>query len=138
MMDISGTKKVRKLLRFNRLYMSFRSQNNLGNLKRKTGVTPNIAGRFAICMSLHDPSPPNPEEFDEKGSEIHPSVLFGDYEDMFMSLMIQRLKQDGLDPEKYLNRMLRAHFNRGVIALSARIQDISDFNEMIKQERKHA
>ena len=118
--------------------MSYRSQNNLGQIKRKTGLTPNIVGRFAICMSLGDPSPPNPEEFDEKGSELHPSVLFGDYEDMFMVLMIQRLKKDGLDPEIYLNKMLRAHFNRGVIALAARIHDISDFNEVIIQERKHA
>ena len=116
--------------------MSYRSQNNLGMIKRKTGLTPNIMGRFAICLSLHDPSPPNPEEFDEKGSEIHPSVLFGEYEDMFMTLMIQRLKKDGLDPQIYLNKMLRAHFNRGVIALSARIQDISDLAEMISQERK--
>ncbi|CAI7992249.1 hypothetical protein GBAR_LOCUS949 [Geodia barretti] len=82
-----------------------------------------------------DPSPPNPEEFDEQGSEIHPSVLFGEYDDIFMALMIQRLRRDGLDPEIYLNKMLRAHFNRGVIALSARINDISDFDEMIAQER---
>ena len=114
--------------------MSYRSQNNLGQIKRKTGLTPNITGRFAICLSLGDPSPPNPEEFDEKGTELHPSVLFGDYEDMFMALMIQRLKKDKLDPEMYLNKMLRAHFNRGVIALSARINDIYDFDELIKQE----
>ncbi len=115
--------------------MSLRSQNNLGMVKRKTGVTPNIAGRFAICLSLQDPSPPNPEEFDERGSEMYPSTLFGEYEDMFMTLMIYRLKKDGLDPELYLNKMLRAHFNRGVIALSARIQDISDFYHVIEQER---
>lgn len=92
-------------------------------------------GRFAICLSLKDPSIPNAEEFDEKGSEIHPSVLFGEYEDVYMALMIQRLSKDGLDTEKYLNRMLRAHFNRGTIALYARIHDLSDFYEMIKQER---
>ena len=39
--------------------MSYRSQNLLA-----LGLTPNIVGRFAICMSLNDPSPPNPEEFD--------------------------------------------------------------------------
>ena len=135
MMVISGIRKEKKLLRFNRLKMSYRSQNNLGMIKRKTGLTPNITGRFAICLSLKDPSPPNPEEFDEQGSEIHPSVLFGEYDNIFMALMIQRLRRDGLDPHIYLNKMLRAHFNRGVIALSARINDISDFDEMIAQER---
>lgn len=92
-------------------------------------------GRFAICISLNDPSPPNPDEFDENGSEIHPSVLFGEYEDIFMAIIIQRLKNDGLDPKLYLNRMVRAHFNRGVIALFARIHDISDFEQVILQER---
>ena len=116
--------------------MSYRSQNLLGNIKRTTGLTPNVTGRFALCLSLKDPSPPNPQEFDEKGSEIHPSVLFGDYEDIFMALMIKRLEKDCLDPKIYLNKMLRAHFNRGVIALFARIKDISDFHTMVKQERK--
>jgi len=136
MMAIFGIRKVKKLLRFNRLHISYRSQNLLAQLKFRTGLTPNIIGRFAICVSLNDPSIPNPDEFDEKGSELHPSVLFGDYEDMFMKLMIMRLRKDGLDPQKSLNRMLLAHFNRGVIALFARIQDISDFERVILQERK--
>ena len=136
MKDISGIKKERKLLKFNRLRMSYRSQNLLAQIKSKTGLTPNIVGRFAICISLNDPSPPNPEEFDEKGSEIHPSVMFGEYEDVFMALMIQRLKREGLDPQKYLNKMTRAHFNRGAIALFARIHKISDLAHIIKQERE--
>jgi len=116
--------------------MSYRSQNLLGQLKARTGLTPNIMGRFAICMSLNDPSMPNPDEFDDRGSEIHPSVLFGEYEDVFMLLMLQRLRRDGLDPDTYLNRMVRAHFNRGVIALYARIRDITDLEHIILQERE--
>ena len=115
--------------------MSIRSQSLLATLKSRTGLAPNVTGRFAICLSLKDPSPPNPDEFDEKGSEIHPSVLFGDYEDMFVALLVQRLHNDGLDPEIYLNRMLRAHFNRGTIALFSRVRDIADFEKMILQER---
>ena len=89
--------------------------------------------RYA-CHST-TPSPPNPEEFDEKGSEIHPSVLFGEYEDVFMAIMVQRLRRDRLNPQLYLNKMTRAHFNRGTIALFARIHDISDFARMVEQER---
>ena len=123
-------------MRLGRLKMSYRSQNLLAQLKGRTGLTPNITGRFAICLSLNDPSIPNPEEYDEKGSEIHQSVLFGDYEGIFTALMVMRLKRDGLDPEIYMNRMMRAHFNRGTIALFARIHDLSDFAEMIRQERE--
>ena len=114
--------------------MTHRSTNLLATIKTRTGLTPNILGRFAICLSFKDPSPPNPEEFDEQGSEIHPSVMFGDYEDLFMALMINRLKKDGLD-ESYVNKMLRAHFNRGTIALFPRIHNLSDFYEMVRQER---
>ena len=122
-------------MRFSRLRMSARSQNLLAIIKGKTGITPNVSGRFAICLSLRDPSPPNPDEYDEKGSEIHPSVLFGEYEDMFMALMVLRLRRDSLDPEIYLNRMLRAHFNRGAIMLHARIKNLGDFCRLVDTER---
>lgn len=117
--------------------MSYRSQNLLAQVKSRTGLTPNITGRFAICLSLLDPSVPNPDEFDEKGTEIHPSVLFGEYEEIFMALMTQRLQRDRLDPKIYLNRMTRAHFNRGTIALFARIRHLSDFARMIEREQRN-
>ena len=83
-------------MQFNRLRMSYRTQSLFGMLKRKTGLTPNILARFAICLSLKDPSIPNSDEYDERGSEIHPSVLFGEHERMFMALMIKRLYHDRL------------------------------------------
>ncbi len=116
--------------------MSQRSQSHLSMLKSRTGLTPNIMGRFAICLSLQDPSPPNPDEYDEKGSEIHPSVMFGEYEPLFMALMVKRLERDGLDPEKYLNPMIRAHFNRGTTALFPRIRGLADIYTMISQANK--
>ena len=124
------------MLRFNRIKVTTRTANLLGNLRNKTGLNPNILSRFAICLSLKDPSIPNPDEFNEKGSEFHPSVLFGEYEKFFLALMIQRLHKDNLAPELYLQRHLRAHLNRGVIALWPRLRDLSDFYEMVKVERK--
>ena len=52
-----------------------------------------------------------------------------------MALMTQRLIRDGLDIETYLDRMLRAHFNRGTTMLFARIQDIDDFYDIVRAER---
>lgn len=116
--------------------MSNRTQALLGHLKVKTGLTPNILARFAICLSLKDPSIPNPDEYDEKGMEFHPSVLFGDHERFFMALILQRIHRDKLDPKTYLQRHMRAHLNRGAIALWPRLRDLSDFYEMVKVERK--
>jgi len=109
----------------------------LARLKSKTGLTPNILARFALCLSLKDPSIPNPDEFDEKGMEILPSVLFGAHENIYLALMIDRLHRDGLDPEKYLNIMIRAHLNRGVYSLVSRVYGLSGINEMIKAEMKY-
>ena len=78
-------------MHFSRMYSSARSRSLLGFLKRKTGLTPNILGRFAICLSLKDPSIPNPDEFDERGNELHANVLFGEHEQMFMVLLQQQL-----------------------------------------------
>ena len=124
-------------MQFSRIHTSQRCRGILSNLKIKTGLTPNILSRFGICLSLKDPSVPNPEEFDENGTEFLPLVLFGEHEKLFLALMIDRLHRDGLDPEKYLNIMLRAHLNRGVYSLISRIHSLSAINEMIKAEMKY-
>ena len=129
--------KRRKQLQFSRILTSQRCRGILSNLKIKTGLTPNILSRFGICLSLKDPSVPNPEEFDENGTEFLPLVLFGEHEKLFLALMIDRLHRDGLDPEKYLNIMIRAHLNRGVYSLVSRVYGLSGINEMIKVEMKY-
>ena len=124
-------------MQFSRIHTSQRCRGILSNLKIKTGLTPNILSRFGICLSLKDPSVPNPEEFDENGTEFLPLILFGEHEKLFLALMIDRLHRDGLDPEKYLNIMLRAHLNRGVYSLVSRVYGLSGINEMIKVEMKY-
>ena len=124
-------------MEFGRIHTSQRSRGILSTLKTRTGITPNILSRFGICLSLKDPSMPNPDEFDELGTEFLPNVLFGDYEKMFYALKVNRLHRDKLDPELYLNRMMRAHLNRGVYSLLSRIHHLSDIHEMIRAERKY-
>ena len=125
-------------MKFNQITVSTRSTRLLSDLRIKTGLTPNILARFALCLSLKDPSIPNPDEFDENGSEFYPATLFGEHEQMYLALMLDRLHHDKLDPELYLPRMIRAHINRGVIALKPRINDISNFYELVKDEKKYA
>lgn len=122
-------------MKFSRVITSTRVQKNLGILRIKTGLTPNIFLRFAFCMSLKDLSIPNPAEHNQDGSELTPTVLFGEHEPIYFALMLNRLKKDKLDPEIYLHKMTRAHLNRGAIALWPRINDLSDFYELVKEER---
>lgn len=86
-------------------------------------------------MSVKERSVPNIDSYDELGMEFAPNVLYGEHEQLYLALMINRLKKDKLDPELYLNKMVRAHMNRGVPALAARINDLSDFYELVKEER---
>ena len=124
-------------MQLDRIHTSMRSRGILATLRNRTGIRPNILSRFGICLSLKDPSIPNPDEFDELGTEFLPNVLFGEYEKMFYALMVNRLHRDKLDPELYLNRMMRAHLNRGVYSLMSRIHHLSDIHEMIRAERKY-
>ncbi len=122
-------------MQFSRYRFSSRTQSLLGLLKHKTGLGINVLARYAICLSLKDPSIPNPNEYDENGMEILPSVLFGEHENIYMALMIDRLHKDNLDSELYLHKMTRAHLNRGATALWPRINDLSDFYELVKEEQ---
>ena len=122
-------------MKFERIKLSTRSQQLLGGMKKKTGLTPNILARFALCMSLKEKSIPNPDEFNQMGSELSPTVLFGEHEQLYHTLVVNRLDNDKLDSEEFLNSMTRAHINRGVIALHPRINDLSDFYELVKEER---
>ncbi len=123
-------------MQFSRFRFSSRTQNLYGMIKHKTGLSTNILARYGVCLSLKDPSIPNPDEFDEKGMEILPGVLFGEHENIYMALMLDRLNRDNLDPKLYLHKMTRAHLNRGAAALFPRINDLSDFNDIIQQEQK--
>lgn len=120
--------------RFGRCKMSFRSQVQFGNIKHKTGLNINVIARYALCLSLRDPSIPNPDEYDEKGMEIGSSVLFGEYDRVFMAIMLKRLEKDQLDPYEHLNKMVRSHVNRGATMLRARINGLTDFYDVIRNE----
>ena len=121
-------------MKFSRIRLSAKSQNQLGRLKARTELTPNLLARFALCLSLKEKSFPIPSQYDKDGNDIEPTVLFGEYESLYLGLMKNRLKKDGLS-ESELNEMTRCHINRGVMALSPRIQNIGDFYDLIKEER---
>ncbi len=125
-------------MKFSRIKLSSKSQNILGRMKARTGLTPNLLARFAFCLSIKEKSSPNPDEYDKDGSEIEPTILFGEHESLYLGLMRNRLEKDGLtglEIESKLNEMTRCHINRGVIALSPRIQSLEDFYELVKEER---
>ena len=125
-------------MKFSRIKLSVKSQNLLGRLRSRTGLTPNLLARFALCLSIKEKSIPIASQYDKEGNDIEPTVLFGEYESLYLGLMKNRLRKDGLSEselESELNEMTRCHINRGITALSPRIQNLGDFYELIKEER---
>ena len=91
----------------------------------------NVYGRLGLCYSLADPRPVRAEDFDEKGQEISRTTLLGEAEDAYLALLRERCVVDGLDPATDIGSQLRAHVNRGVIALSGRIKDLGDIARIL-------
>jgi len=134
---ISGMIQEKRQLQFKRYRFSKRSQNLYGQLKHKTGLGINVLARYGLCLSLNDPSIPNPEEYDETGLEILPTILFGEHEKIYEALILKRLETDQLPMnDEFFQKMTIAHINRGAGALFPRINDLSDFNDIIQSELK--
>ena len=50
---------------FNKVRISKIASVRLSILKGRTGLTPNILCRIGFCLSLSEPSIPNPDDYDE-------------------------------------------------------------------------
>jgi DNA sulfur modification protein DndE len=116
---------------FNRIRLSkdatFKGRSVAGRL----GITPNIVYRLGLCLSIEEPSIPNPAQYDDLGQEINRYTLFGEYDPLFIALVKQRLVHDGFDFTPNLEPYLKAHLNRGVSLLSNRARDLADLYELI-------
>lgn len=113
-------------LHFNKIKTSTRTTHLFGRLKTSTGIGPEAWARISICLSIKQRGIPNPDEYNTNGTIFSPSRLFAFDEKMYLALMINRLKQDRLDPQTYLDEMTRAHLNRGAISVKQRINGLTD------------
>ena len=116
---------------FNRIRISKGATTRLQQLKGKTGLTPNILSRLAVCYSLNEPQIPNPSEYDEDGQEFNRYTLTGEWNSFFIALLKERCINDGLDPEIDLMPQFRAHLNRGVYSIFTRIKGLGDLQSLL-------
>lgn len=119
---------------FNKIRLSRDVSSRLQQLKVRTGLTPNILTRIALCYSLNDPVVPNPKDYDEEGQEFNRYTMTGDYDRLFVAMVMERCKSDGLDPEKDFLPQFRAHANRGVNAMYVRVRSLSDIRLLLPKE----
>ena len=119
---------------FNRVRLSkeatFRARANASKL----GITPNILYRFGICLSIDEPSIPNPLQYGDDGQVIDRHVLLGELDSFFIAIIKQRLIQDGLDIEKDFDSQFKAHLNRGTLLFCNRVRDLADIYDLLPQK----
>ncbi len=121
---------------FNRVQISSDATFRLNQLKGNFDITPNYLCRIGLCYSLNEPRPPNPKEYDSDGKVFNRYTLLGEHDALYMAMVKERLLQEGKDPEEDLYKEFVAHLNRGVFHLYSRLDDPSDFYELLPGEIK--
>ena len=97
----------------------------LKRLKGQTGVTPNLLCRVGFCMSLDEKSH-LPDQYPPGSRDINRETLLGDYDDLFVGLLKQRLYRDELNWDEHASEQFNAHMNRGVLLLDARVDSLAE------------
>ena len=123
-------------MKLNRIHVSEDSRNKLRTLKRRTGLLPNVLCRLGLSLSLMEPSIPSPEDYLTDGSEFNRYTLMGEWDPLIVALLKERCAADGLPlDDESLVEQFRAHLNRGVELLYARVRGLSDLARLLPEKR---
>jgi DNA sulfur modification protein DndE len=120
-----------------KIYLSKEAASRLSMVAARTQIQPNLLCRIGFCMSLGEPSIPNPAEYagDNSGREFNRYTLTGEWDLLFTVLLQQRCEKDGLDPEKDLDEQFAAHLGRGVILLFDRVKNLRELKRAFEPGR---
>lgn len=113
----------------------------LRTLKSRTGITPNLLCRLGYCLSLDEITLPDPTKYPEDSArEINRYTLLGEYDSAYEALLKQRLADAGFAglTSALLDDQFRAHMNRGVMLLAARMKTLGDLDELSNEARELA
>ena len=89
---------------------------------------------MGFCLSLEEPKVPNPNELAEEEREFNRYTLLGEYDSLYIALLKQRLRHDGIDVEE-LEGHFRAHLNRGISLLQQRVRSVADLASLIPSSK---
>jgi DNA sulfur modification protein DndE len=117
-------------MKLTRLRLTKDASNRLRFLAGRTGLTPNLLCRIGFCLSLAEPGVPIPEQYPEEDREFNRYTLLGEYDPLFVALLKERIRQDGLNID-LLPEHFRAHVNRGITLLQQRAKGLADIAELV-------
>ncbi|WP_127484304.1 DNA sulfur modification protein DndE [Paenibacillus ehimensis] len=115
--------------------LSNKAKEQLIRIKARTGIQQwNILCRWALCLSLREPTPPTEIEHPaDSNVEMTWQVFGGEYQDIYEALIIQRCLDDGLgtDPA-VLAKQFRLHLHRGIGRLAAHGNKLKKPTDLLK------
>lgn len=116
--------------------LSNRAKQQLARLKGKTGIQNwNVLCRWALCLSLADPTPPPDVDIVlDSNVEMSWYVFGGEYHELYTALLIQRCLDEGLEvTPANISKLLRLHLHRGIAYLSTTnfISSIEDLLSLV-------
>lgn len=118
-------------MKFKRIKLSESSTNKLRTFKGRTGLTPNIACRLALSLSLNEKNIPPTELYsDDSGQEINRYTFLGEHELILLSLFIQWCSENNISPKEQYEYLM-AHINRGIELLLNRVKGLEDLVQLI-------
>jgi DNA sulfur modification protein DndE len=121
-------------MQFSEMHFSDEASRKLGQMKGRTGLTPNILARIGFCLSLENHVQPDLTDFEGTGHiNIKRHVLTGPYDRLFVALLKERCFQDGLGEDQWINQF-KAHMNRGVVLLHKRLKSLNDLTLTLPAE----
>ena len=124
-------------MEFKRIRLSQDSTGKLKTFKGRTGLTPNIACRLALCISIAEKKIPSLELYeDETGQEINRYTFLGEHELILLALFNQWCHDHKIKKTDYY-KYLHAHINRGVEMLTNRVKGLDGFIGLIKGNLIH-
>lgn len=125
-------------MKLTRLRVCKEADQRLSQLKAKTGLNPNLLCRIGFCLSLNDPTVPDPTRYQTDGEkEINRYTLTGEWDRLFVALLRERCAQDDPDEQTPPEEHFRAHVNRGVLELFHRVKSLADLDRLVQEQMAH-
>jgi DNA sulfur modification protein DndE len=118
-------------MKLTKLRLTKDASNRLRFLAGRVGITPNLLCRIGFCLSLSEPTVPNPDAYPEEDREFNRYTLLGEYDAFFVALFKERCRHDGVDFQE-LGDYFRAHMNRGITLLQQRVKGVVDIAELAR------
>jgi len=116
-----------------RIYLGEQAASKLRGLQQRAQVTPNLLCRVGLSISLEDENPVDIALYaDGNAREFQMATLLGQYQELFLALLRERMAADGLAESGNPNDYLRAHISRGIVQLSNHVKKIEDLVQFVQ------